>query len=105
MSALFVVVGAFVSAVLITFLAINIAGGGDGWNCAIISGAGLVLLPIAAVAVIRQQRRTKLPVSVAAILADVALAVATSREGFHYVHRVFAVGPGPVFAWVVPWHG
>src|SRR6476646_2646562 len=71
-------------------LAFMIAGGGHGWNSSLISAAGLVLVPLAGFAWARRHRTVATAVVVAAGLLDAAIVIATTREGFEYVERIFA---------------
>lgn len=84
-------------------LSFIIAGGGHGWNSSLISAAGLILLPLAAVACARRHRALAVAAIVPGGLADVALLVATTREGFEYVERTFATIPVLVFLWGALW--
>ena len=89
----------------LTFLAFSLGGGGHGWNSAMISGAGLFLLPAVAVAWVQPDRPTSQRIAVAVIvcvaLTDLAILVATAREGIEYVVRVWSVAPLLLLGWLV----
>jgi hypothetical protein len=63
----------------------------------------LILLPLAAVAWVRRRRALAAAAIVLGSLADVALLVATTREGFEYVERIFATIPALVLFWGALW--
>ena len=84
-------------------LAFVIAGGGHGWCSSLVSAVGLILLPLAAVAWVRRRRAPAVAAIVLGGLADVALLVATAREGYEYVDRIFATIPVLVLCWGVLW--
>ena len=84
-------------------LASVMAGGGHGWCSSLISAGGLILLPLAAVAWVRRRRALAVTGIVFGGLADIAVLVATAREGFDYVERIFAAMPVVVLFWLVLW--
>jgi hypothetical protein len=84
-------------------LAFIIAGGGHGWVSSLISAVALVLLPLAIVAWVRRRRPLAVAVLAFGGAADIALVLATTREGFEYVERIFATIPLLVFAWGTLW--
>lgn len=84
-------------------LAFIIGGGGHGWVSSLISSAGLVLLPLASVAWVRRRRSLAVTTLALGGVVDVALFVATTREGFEYVERIFATIPLLVLAWGALW--
>ena len=84
-------------------LAFIIAGGGHGWVSSLISAVGLVLLPFAIVGWVRRRRRLVMAVLAFGGGADIALVVATTREGFEYVERIFATIPMLVLVWGALW--
>lgn len=90
-------------------LALNMAGGGHGWNSAMISASGLLLIPLASIAwTSRVHRAGKILAAVVlggTALADVLLIVFTFREGLDGVERVSAAAPTLVFCWAVFWVG
>jgi hypothetical protein len=88
---------------VVTGLSFIIAGGGHGWCSSLISAVGLILLPLAAVARVRRCRALAVAGIVLGGLADIALLVATTREGFEYVERIFATIPVLVLFWGGLW--
>lgn len=93
----------FVYGFVVTGLAHIITGGGHGWNSSLISAAGLISLPLAAVAWVRRRRALAVAAIVFGGLADVALLVASIREGFEYVERIFTAMPALVLLWGALW--
>jgi hypothetical protein len=93
----------FIYGFVIACLAFVIAGGGHGWVSSLISAAGLVLLPVATVAWVRRQRALIVAIVALGGVADIALVVASRREGFEYVERTFANIPVLVHGWVALW--
>lgn len=94
---------AFVYGFLVAGLSFVIAGGGHGWNSSLISATGLILLPLAAVAWVCRRRALVVTVVGLGGLADVVIVVATIREGFEYVERIFATIPVLVLLWGTLW--
>jgi hypothetical protein len=94
---------------VIAFTALNIAGGGDGWNSALISAVGLFLIPLASVARVVSTRRLGAVMNTAVlgftVLADVCLIIFTIREGLTYVVKVSASAPLLVLCWAMLWLG
>jgi len=88
---------------VVAALAFIIAGGGHGWISSLISAVGLVLLPVALVAWVNRRRGLLGGVLALGGAADVALVVATTREGFEDVERTFATIPMLVLAWGALW--
>jgi hypothetical protein len=100
---------AFAYACATAFLALNIAGGGDGWNSALISAFGLFLIPLASVGRILRTRRTGTIMIKAVVglmvLTDIFLIILTIREGLTYVVKVSTAAPLLVFCWAMLWFG
>ena len=96
---------ALVYAFVVAGMAFIIGGGGHGWVSTLISSVGLVLLPAALIAWARHHRPTAIVAAALAIAADIAMAIATAREGFEYVERVFESFPVLVLAWLLLWLG
>jgi len=99
----------FIHACITSFLALNIAGGGDGWNSAMISACSLLLMPLASATLVLQVRGTgkimgALVLGVM-VLADILLVVLTLREGTAYVRRVTRAAPVLVLCWATFWIG
>ena len=59
--------------------------------------------PFAAFAWVRRRRGLATAAIVAGGLVDIAIAVATVREGFEYVERIFATVPLLVVFWAALW--
>jgi hypothetical protein len=97
-----VLVGAFYG-VFVAGLAFIIAGGGHGWNSSLLSGAALLLVPLAGFAWSGRRRTVAAALVAAGGFVDVAIVVATAREGFEYVERIFAALPLVVIVWAALW--
>ncbi len=99
----------FVAALVIGFLTIELAGGGHGWNSALVSGtAGLVLLPAFGVALALHGSpagRVLLWLVVAGMLVtDVAVASMTWGER-EYFEKVWNRGSFGILLWALLWLG
>jgi hypothetical protein len=99
----------FFCAVVIGCLTIGLAGGGHGWNSALLSGlAGLLLLPAFGVAVALRDLpagRVLLWLVVAfMLLTDAAVARMTWGE-WSYFRKVWEAGSPGVVLWAVLWFG
>ena len=88
---------------VVSGLAFIIAGGGHGWVSSLLSSAGLLLLPMAGFAWSRRHRIIAVIATAAGALVDAAIVVATTREGFEYVERIFATVPLLVILWAALW--
>ena len=98
---------AFLYAAAFSFLAMLMSGAGHGWGSAGISGIGLALLPLAAVAwVYRRSASGRLLLVVTllgALVADAYLIIETRSEGFEYVGRVWSAMPLLLLLWFILW--
>src|SRR5687767_3023135 len=92
-----------VYAAVIAGLAVAMSGAGHGWNSASISFSGLVLIPIAAIALVYRRRTPGFALAVgmlmAGLSADVWLVIAAQDEGMRYVQRAWTALPGIAIAW------
>jgi cellulose synthase/poly-beta-1,6-N-acetylglucosamine synthase-like glycosyltransferase len=88
---------------VLTGMAFVIAGGGHGWCSTLISAVGLGLLPLGAVAWTRRHRTTAVIAITLGLVSDIALVVATAREGVEYVQRIFETIPLFVLSWLALW--
>ena len=84
-------------------MAFVIAGGGHGLCSSLISAVGLVLLPLATVALVRRNRTTAAIAITLGLLSDIAMVLATAREGVEYVERILKSIPLFVLSWLALW--
>jgi hypothetical protein len=105
MSKVAVIIGGLAYGLIVAFLALNIAGGGGGWNSAMISSVAIILVPLGAIAWFQRRRSLASIVLSVAAIADAVLVIATWREGFHYALRVGSVAPRLVLVWLLLWAG
>ena len=99
----------FIYACITAFVALNVAGGGHGWNSVMLSACGLLIIPLASAAWARRFRRVGKIMGGAALgsaaLVDVFIVIFTLQEGLEYVVRVSNAAPFLVICWVVLWIG
>jgi hypothetical protein len=94
----------FAYALLLVCIAFGFAGAGHGWvSSFFVSLAGIAVIPVSALALAWRRPLAQITCLLVAAVLDLALVLATMREGFEYVQRSLAAVPFFVVPWILMW--